>query len=182
VIGSGGVKSNGAVVAFLCAVSLGACGGAPGEPDMFKYTLLAASSPAADDGSSIVADCLGSGVPPALPEPLSGTFVLSPATEQSANASRFALADIAFRSGSYAVVGESGLLTLFMGHQPDPLSMTLSVAINGQPVELSGSGSVQTFSGSPPALRNVHLTGQAGPCGAAGVLEYRLTIFAMPEV
>jgi len=177
-------KSNTATVAvaLLCAVSLVRCGGAPSGPDTFTYLLAPASSPVADDGSSIVAECMGSGTPPTIPEPLSGTFILGPATEQSAGISNFALSDIAFRSTSFTVDGESGLLSLRMGNQQEPLSLTLTVTINGQPVELSGTGSDETFFGSPPRLRNVHVSGQGGACAATGVQEFRLTIFASPEL
>ena len=165
----------------FCAVWLTACGGGSTAPDVFTYQLVAATSPTSDDGSRIVADCT-SQVAPLPPEPISGTFTVTAAMDQSADVTQFALSNIAFQSTSYVVAGESGTLSLRMGNHPQPLSMTLMVTINGQPVELAGTGSLDTFTGSPPRLSNVLLSGQAGMCAAAGVEEYSLTVFAVPEL
>jgi hypothetical protein len=113
---------------------------------------------------------------------LSGTFLLGPAPDQSGHVSRFTLTNVALNSASYAVNDGSGTLSLDMGNHSQPLSLTLTVTINGQPVDLSGAGSLDTFSGSPPALHGVEVSGQAGACGVAGVQQYTLTIFALPNV
>ena len=171
-----------AIILVVCGGALPGCGGAPSGPETFTYQLLPASSPTDDDGSSIASQCTGSGVALPVSEPLSGSFTLGPAEEQTADVSMFTINNIAFRSASYTVNGQSGTLSLTMSNMQRPLAMTVMVDINGEPVELTANGSQATFSGSPPTLRDVPLSGQAGACGVGGVQAYMLTVFAAPEI
>ena len=173
------------IVFHLCLVAphLAGCGEDTAESQVFTYDLIPASSPTVADGSVISASCPGSATPPAPPESISGTFTLTAAQKQSGSTSNFTIAHIAFSSASFTVTGDSGGLSLSSDNLDRPLSMTLSVAINGDQATLVGSGSTATFSGTPPALHGVVLSGQgATVCGAGSTLQYTLTVFAVPQV
>ncbi len=112
-------------------------------------------------------------------ESLNGTFVLVPTTPQPPNTLfDFTIQRIRFRSGafvgsSYAIDGGMGFISATTLDPTQPLTIRATVTIDGEPVQLEGRGSSETFSTDPhPTFTGLKLSGSG----------YQLTIFALPEL
>jgi len=111
-----------------------------------------------------------------ITEGLSGAFIAVPATPTPNSLFDFSIKRLRFRSSgffgtAYVVDGSAGRISATT-LDPSQLTAELPVTIDGQPVELSGVGSADTFTTDEhPTFRGVGLSGNG----------YELTLFAIPE-
>jgi hypothetical protein len=131
-----------------------------------------------------------------LEEPLSGTFTVVPTPEGGPfclNAFLcLAVNDFQFQSAHFTIGGSTGQITGFTfvaGPDiiEDVVSANLTSSINGQPIELSGSGPFGPNSSYPPTFSALGICGAApgvgGSCAgirAGNGVGYDLMIFAAP--
>jgi hypothetical protein len=138
------------------------------------YRLAPAQGPYDPNGSVIAFAALGMAKPPPPPSPLSGTFDLRPVQPLPPKTDfDFLITNVQLNGGPYTVLGNTGRVTAARSDTEHPLSIAISVSINGQQVELVGSGSPDTFTGdSPPVFTGVVLLDDT--------LGYSITLFAAP--
>ena len=139
------------------------------------YRLAPAQGPYVDppNGSVIAFRPPGLGKPPFV-SPLSGTFDLRPVQPLPPNTDfDFRITNVQLNGGPFTVLGNAGRVIATRWDPVHPLSIAMSVSIDGQPVELVGSGSPDTFTeDSPPVFTGVVLFDD--------VLGYSITLFAAP--
>jgi hypothetical protein len=122
--------------------------------------------------------------PSPIIEPLSGTFTVVEASPPGPNEFfTFLLTSLEFQGGSrFTLAGNSGDITGLTLYRPVIGYMFASIVIDGEQVDLQGTGPV-TFT-SPPVFQGLEICGPSSFCD--GIRQgttsgYSVTIFASPE-